>query len=653
VCLGAFITLLALSQIVVPMLFRIVSLLLSLLLLAGAQPSCVPASTVLRQVPMCAVYVPSPDFLVYANLPVNGTVFYAAYEAMRTIGHVNFSHMGATQRCINMAIRQLCSELLAPCVVLNTSIGQISAFRNPCLQTCTDFWAEPGNPTWDPNRNCTAYAISGPRGIPGFPRNLTYAPTNTYEYKAGNFTAAKDIQALLMPPCSASYSLSTPYIGGASRFGDLVWQISASEAYTVTCSSQGLVYQNDTTFPCYYEAFQKQPIVDSVDGGYCEAPCPRNFYYHMAQMQYTSQVLGWFTFVVCGCTVLLRFSVEKFSRYPANLIQLMLLGPVFFGFIQGLSIAVGGTKYVDCAPSGANGADHSGWSNGNPWNGMCAISAIAFWWCWLVYPFGWCAISLHAAIVVLLKRSPFNRITMYATYFGVLIVPMVFTAILSHRGFESGYSEPYCSFPSAYTSPSGAPVDGLLPSLRFIFFYVPILLTSTIAVACMIVVLVSMSLVTDTLSSWHVKNNIRLLIFLILSLVTVIVVITYKLYYGTGTGTIDQATVDENRKYIYCEVVYDSSICKRQNFNAAHNWAFAGFYLVILELGPVLVALIMLTQPDLWSNWSTRTPWACFQWCLVADPQSTDTGTTNTTAGSSSSSGSSSDGGSTFMSDLQ
>jgi len=494
------------------------------------------------------------------------------------------------------------------------------------------------------------FATNGPRGLPGFPNNLTIVLGNggaqttltIFEYHAGNFTSAPDIQALVMPQCTALFPAGTPYIAGQPRFGDSLWTISPSESYTVTCATRGLQYQNSTTFPCNYEAFEYNNIVDDPDGGYCQFPCPRRWFYNNAQLHLASQILGWPTMLVLAVTIVLRCSVAQFSRYPANLLQLMLLGGFVFNFVQGLGLTVGGMKYVTCArTTSTNGWGHAGVAGDTaaPVTGMCGLSALAYVWGWLVYTIAWAAISLHSAIIVFLKRNPFNRVTMYSTYAVVIGFPSIACAALFSAGFESGYTEPYCN-----------PATALPAPIRYVFFFVPILLAAFVATVSIIYVVVAMALVTDRLSSWHISRNLRLVAFLTISLFLILCLITYKLYYGSTTGSVNAQNVDANRKMWLCEVVFDSSVCHRANFDIMHNTSFVAVYIVMLAVGPLSVALVLLTQAELWKQWDDRlTPLAWAKACCWDDPMQHG-GSTTTTAGSTSGGSS---GESTILSDLQ
>jgi hypothetical protein len=202
------------------------------------------------------------------------------------------------------------------------------------------------------------------------------------------------------------------------------------------------------------------------------------------------------------------------------------------------------------------------------------------------------------------------------------------------RGVGSGFSEPYCSY-NTQAFQLWVPVA---------FFFVPFLLCLTVATVCIAVVLVQFLMVSDVTSSFHVKNNLRLIAYLILSLIGGTFFITYRLYYGSGTGTVDSLTTQALGMYARCSVSYDN--CPN---NFVHNQGFTFCYYFFNFGAPILVSVVFLGQKELWTGWAERiAPWKAARLCFVSDPG--DSSATSTTAGgSSSASGSGSD---TFVSDL-
>jgi hypothetical protein len=205
------------------------------------------------------------------------------------------------------------------------------------------------------------------------------------------------------------------------------------------------------------------------------------------------------------------------------------------------------------------------------------------------------------------------------------------------NGAGSGFTEPYCVWYG----------NNFALWKAVAFFYVPYLLCLAIATGSIVAVGVQFLRVSDPTSAFHIRNNLRLLAYLLCSLIGGVFFVSYRLYYGTGTGTVDSLTVSALQQYSRCSQA--SPDCVQ---NIVHNQGFVFLFFFFNYVAPIVVCVMFLLQKELWTvPLADRIlPWRAFMVCFVQGPD--DSGSTSTTAGSSSSSGTSGSGSDTFVSDL-
>jgi len=184
-----------------------------------------------------------------------------------------------------------------------------------------------------------------------------------------------------------------------------------------------------------------------------------------------------------------------------------------------------------------------------------------------------------------------------------------------------------------------------LPNANWAFanFYAPMALCLLVGTIAFAILLFYMLRVSDFSSVWSVKQNVRLIVFLFIQLVWASIFLAYRFSF---VRPINDGPFGQNLSaFLACNIF---APCSRWD---QPGWAVpAGFVWLVtidIHLSGLLICLVFLSQPDLFSTPLSERSWPWRN--VLAKSEST-----TTTQGSSSSSGSSSSfGESTLMSEMQ
>jgi hypothetical protein len=330
-------------------------------------------------------------------------------------------------------------------------------------------------------------------------------------------------------------------------------------------------------------------------------------------------------------TVLLRLSVARFATYPTNIVIWLLFCSGLWYFMNGLLLVAD----VNCLSWGpASGPRPSQLFNRI---GLCAASHWFFLWYHLTWAVSWSAMVLHAAVLVVLKRNLFNRVSQVVTYSLILLLPVIGATTVAGHGSVNGSYLPWC------IEPTNTPTWVVM-----LFFLIPLLFCMVVCLVAISIIFVMMARVTETVSQWHILHNLRLLLFLILGLFSTSMLFSFRfLYYGALANLGGNLVASLNRAQAeFWNCLLFSEACSMTGTQI--NAGFYVAYVVVLNFAPSLACFVFLSQPELWKFGSDRVwPWKGL--LGFASVNGGESAATSTTAGSSSSV---SDSGSTFMSDL-
>jgi hypothetical protein len=582
---------------------------------ALAQQACGPVGTLLSVVPMCTPYVTSP---LVTLLPGNQSQLLAsvAFAQLRNLAHLSQAHTGASRNCVDIAARLICGNLFPPCEVLSLGGSSVVASSPPCVSSCTALFTTPAQL---PNLFGGAIAVNGNVTI----QNATCYESLIYGHNAGaeqliprytNYTTPAFL-AQLEPPCNSA------------TYGDQVYTANGVSG-TVTCSNLPLVPQTTATIPCY-DPFQENTHATPYDS-YCEFVCPFQISWNQRYQASMVFILAFILTIVSAFTFIWRLTVSKYCLYPANLVAFLIFGVFLYNVLLGTGIWVG-TENVACWLGMSQ-------PSVNTRTNLCAAMAVLLFWGYLMWFMAWTMIAVHSAITVILKRSVFNRYSMFGCYAALIFLPPFLTAICMYNGQIGQYSsQSYCWAANAAGSANRV----------WALFWAPICLCALISLISISIVIVAMLRVGDPTSPWHVQNNIRLILFLLLGEVACLLFFAFRIY-----GNFINASFQANYPFwIQCSILRNG--CNRDDFFSNDGAkSFQPAYLALNHLLPMCICILFLCNKELWTGWSERIwPWRGLL-LFVSTPG--ESSATSTTAGSSSgSSGSSGTDEGTFVSDLQ
>jgi len=457
-----------------------------------------------------------------------------------------------------------------------------------------------------------------------FPPCVQYATFNAYAQPCAdtclpvfdgqcNVSLAATIQALnatsfnLLVPCNAPAS-GNPNIVSGNTFGDTVWSVNGTQT-TVSCQSQAL---QTAQMPCYHpyeNASASNPL------GYCQQICPAALIDNYPQIAYPIAAYGWFGLVTIPVIAVLRTTVPKFAAYPANLVVLLLAGWTLacFGFVSEIW-----WKQILC-PGNVPVVNNS--------YTMCAIQAFWLQFGLLTYAFTWVTICIHSAVTVILRRNIFGKISFIISFCVCLLVPLLLSLVAAGgQSYATRPSAPFCFIgPAAYSWGT---------------FFAWVVACAFVGVICIVITVGTLTVTSISGSSdsiWHIKHNIRIVVFMVLGLLVEVVGTAYR-----ATADVQApAWIASYGAYAGCSLFAPG--CSRGTL--PDQWSLA--VMLYLMFSPCIsIPIFFGSNKELWTDWGNR-KWPWQAWSISGN---TDTGTT---AGSSSSSSSGSADGSTFMSDLQ
>jgi len=303
---------------------------------------------------------------------------------------------------------------------------------------------------------------------------------------------------------------------------------------------------------------------------------------------------------------------------------------------NGIMLAYGTNVY--CLPADSVGGPRPS-NSGNRYT-ICAVSHWFFVWFWLTWAVTWSAVVLHCAIIVAMKRSPFNKWTQIVTYVVVIAFPVLGACVVAGYGSEGNY-QPWCI--ESVVTPAWVPM---------VFFLVPLLICMVVCFASITFVLVLMARVTDGLSQWHLLNNVRLLVSMFLGLSATSLLFAFRFLYlralTTVGGSLSSAIQLAVVTFFNCLAL--SGDCSISAAGTQVNYVFYAATNAAINFSPTIACFLFVSQPAVWKDWDTHVaPWKGI--INLGKLASADSATA-TTAGSSSSSSTSDVSGSTYMSDL-
>jgi hypothetical protein len=333
--------------------------------------------------------------------------------------------------------------------------------------------------------------------------------------------------------------------------------------------------------------------------------------------QYIFQtVISWFIWPMALVAIVLRLGIPKFAQYPANLVQFLLLG----WFLAALALAMQVIKGMTGSLCNARP------TAGNQWDpSMCGFVAFVWQWGVQIYEVSWCLIAIHAAVTVVAKKDVWNRFSMAVSYALIFFVPLVLSIVPPAMGRVAPLnSNPYC-FVST--------------DLQYYVYWGPKGIMLLIGTVCIVLVLVQFARVSDMTSVWSIKNNLRLLAFLLIQMAWCCTAIGFRFNV--------QPKIPDNMRnfgaYLTCSMFSECDIYSLPGYSLplAAVWCVT----VALHFCGFLICLLFLVQPVLYTTplSERQFPWKGGVFVSA----------TSTTAGSSSSSGTSGSEDGTFMSDLQ
>lgn len=552
---------------------------------ALAAPSCTAPAPLLNTLTMCAPYAPAVTY--YDPNATSNALLPLVYSSLRVFGSLDFGHSGASRSCFDLVARLVCSRFVPSCQVLTDSSGNsIPAYSNPCTDSCTDLAS---------NSTCLSSYIA-----------VLQTPSS--------FNLSTAAVANIVPNCTAVFPSSQAYVANQPMFGAITWSLDAVSRPTVPCSAPGLIPQTSASFPC---TGAYRPATTSTPLGYCEVTCPYYIVPDLPKMANMAIGLCWIQGLVCLFAIVLRFTVPKFSAYPTNLVQILLLGWFLYSLTMALMVFPG-YQNVTCKDGLVRGTTRAPL--------FCGVQAVFTAWGILLFVWAWAAIAIHSAVVVILKRDPFNRVTMFVTYGILAIVPFVLMAVGNTvNGATGQVTLPWC------TAQTDNDSYGTL--------FAPMGFALIIGVVCLLIVLVQMIRATGG-SSFGLVQNIRLLAFLLLTCFAVAFIWAYRFWFTPRQDYIGATYGALVGCSLFARTAADCPFVETVSPSTLYA------YNVTIDFIGTLTAVLFLCQKELWTNWGDRIP--PWKGLITGKPDSS----TATTAGSSSAS-SSGEGSDTFMSDLQ
>jgi hypothetical protein len=359
--------------------------------------------------------------------------------------------------------------------------------------------------------------------------------------------------------------------------------------------------------------------------GYCSTICPLQFLPRQAQINYWANILA----MPCVLAAMLCFGLRtlkvKYCRFPTNLILWLCWGIFIFNFPLMIEIF---TPTQSCIDDQVSSIDPT-----YPVSRLCGAQAVMFFIGYLTYILAWCGIAICSAIVVILKREPWAKVRWlsYVVYAFIFFVPILFAAVQSYDGFRGQFSsQAYCW------------VNANNNNKNWGLFFAPIGLCIFACTGAIGIVVFQMARATDSVSPWHIKNNIRLLVFLIFGMLGALMMFSFRVNTEVGNSRTQVAVPPLLMQYRLTDTRGDQQM-------GSVTQAYLGAYIILNHLCPIIMCLVFVLSPDLWTLENMQSPHVGLLTCLQL--RSDDSHSTGTTAGSSSS-GSSSAEESTFMSDL-
>jgi hypothetical protein len=339
----------------------------------------------------------------------------------------------------------------------------------------------------------------------------------------------------------------------------------------------------------------------------------------------------------------------------------MIFGFWMINFTEGfLLVVTGGYQYNNC--QWTNDGDAPAWPNANnpifnvKTPSFCPGSYLVRRYGALIAYFTWAAIAIQAGLTVIFKRELTTPALMITTIAVIVLlpIPLIFPEAYLQAAIQgASIGGPVCIVQSTN------PALSVTPIAQWVDFTTPTIVCIAIGSAMLVVVLVQTLRVTDITSSYHIVNNIRLLLFMTFLVMMACTALGYFIHvYNQALPYLNSLGAPLFNNWTMCTQASltpaDFDACVPLKPFVYNVW-YWGWFVCCYGVTSIAVNLMFLTQKDLWTNWNERlAPWKGL-WMSIATWREVGSGsaTTTTAAGSSSSSGSATLSESTMMSDLQ